>query len=276
MSPFQVAALDKVLAGLESVTMWYIALPASKVLGKVLLQTAPNTAVEEEGGRTQTVQLMRALEVLQHDPLIETIDAPHLWQLTPSTSAIAPSGASSLALSSGDKAKGSRTAKAPCLIASVRVHLHEKATDEDVLNITKLAYERCAPSVGAGMGVQAGQSLRGSLLAGELLIDVKRRGYEPVIVEGATCGHSHSHEHHDHSHSHEGHAHHHDHGHSHSHEAHSHSHEAHGHHSHEAHSHSKEPHSHSHDSHGHSHSHNHEPHSHGSSDHQTHTHTHHH
>ncbi len=41
MPGVQVAALDKVLAGLESVSMFYIAYPASVALGKILLQTAP-------------------------------------------------------------------------------------------------------------------------------------------------------------------------------------------------------------------------------------------
>lgn len=56
MPPFQVAALDKVLAGLESAAMCYVAWPASKALGKVLLQTAPPSY------QAQNVQLSHALK----------------------------------------------------------------------------------------------------------------------------------------------------------------------------------------------------------------------
>ena len=56
MPPFQVAALDKVLAGLESVSMFFIAYPASKALGLILLQTGPGT------DSPQYVQLIKALQ----------------------------------------------------------------------------------------------------------------------------------------------------------------------------------------------------------------------
>ena len=58
MPPFQVAALDKVLAGMESVSMFCIAWPASKALGLVLLQTAPLSSAP------QYVQLVKALQVV--------------------------------------------------------------------------------------------------------------------------------------------------------------------------------------------------------------------
>ncbi|PWN21252.1 hypothetical protein BCV69DRAFT_298281 [Microstroma glucosiphilum] len=250
MSPFQVAALDKVLAGLESVTMWYIALPASRVLGKVLLQTAPNINNEDEGGRTNTLQLMKAIKALEDHPLVHSTKPPHVWQLTPSTSAVnaAAGGAkNSLALSSSSS---SRTAKSPTLIASVRVILHKHATDADILKVTKWAYQRCAPSVGAGMGVKVGEGLRGTMLAGDLVLDVRREGEEAE----ETCGHDHhGHDHHghghDHSHAHSGHSH-----------DHSHAHAGHGHdHTHDharAHAHAHD-HSHAHDHYGHSHEHDH-------------------
>lgn len=58
MPPFQVAALDKVLAGLESVSMFYVAYPASAALGRVLLQTAPPQET------AQNLALIRALRTV--------------------------------------------------------------------------------------------------------------------------------------------------------------------------------------------------------------------
>ncbi|PWN28414.1 hypothetical protein BDZ90DRAFT_274151 [Jaminaea rosea] len=160
LSPLQVQALDKVLAGLESVAMWYVALPASKVLGKVLLQTAPNVS-KEEGGRAQLVQLMRATKALEVEPLIEHIAAPNVWQLTPSTSAYQggtkhgksggagslgslAAAAASLGVSSTHSTSSTqkRTAQSPSLIASISILLRDEAQDDDVLRITRWAYER--------------------------------------------------------------------------------------------------------------------------------------
>ncbi|CEH18058.1 Putative Zn2 transporter MSC2 (cation diffusion facilitator superfamily) [Ceraceosorus bombacis] len=165
MPPFQVAALDKVLAGLESAAMIYIAYPASKALGKVLLQTAP------EKWQTQSVQLMHTLKTIEEHPLVTYVAPPHLWQLTPKTSALSgPQGQVPSILSGGAAVQqtGPRSAKAASLIANVQVFLHKEATDSDVLNVTRWAWQLAAPALGAGTGASAGESLRGSLRAGEL------------------------------------------------------------------------------------------------------------
>lgn len=257
MSPFQIVALDKVLAGLESVAMWYVALPASKVLGKILLQTAPNVNTEDDGGRSQTVQLLRAAKALEEHPLISHIARPFIWQLTPQTAAVASQSPAALATGlavSATKAN-SRTAKSPALVASMEIYLHSHALDEDVLKVTKWAYERLAPSIAAGMGVAVGDSLRGSMSAGELIVEVKREG-EAAAALALAHKHDHSHAHeHCHSHGH-GHSHAHDHGHGHNHgQGHGHGH-GHGH---------DHDHGHGHDhDHSHDHSHTHE-HDHGHS-----------
>lgn len=289
MSPLQVQALDKVLAGLESVAMWYIALPASKVLGKVLLQTAPSVSADDEGkgGRAQLVQLMRATKALEEEQLIEHIAPPNVWQLTPSTAASQTmsksSGADTLAGTQSSATR--RAARSPSLIATVRILLRDEAKDEDVLRITRWAYERLAPAVGAGMGVNAGQALRGSLSAGELVVDVRRKGVAAELAHAHHHDHGHDHGHdrdhahdhgHDHGHGHE-HHHHHHHGHDHAHahggcEGHDQHHHDHHHHEHghthaRAHTHNHAPvaqHVHSHDAHdhGHQHSHDHDHHHH--------------
>ncbi|PWY99025.1 hypothetical protein BCV70DRAFT_201246 [Testicularia cyperi] len=252
MPPIQVAALDKVLAGLESVSMFYVAYPASVALGKVLLQTAPN----DGSGAKQ--QLSRALKSVEEHPLVSYVPPPNLWQLTPPTSSLTQTGGG--VLSGGGAGRGVHFgSKTASLIASVTVFLKSEAKEEDCFDMTKWVWERLAPSVGAGRGLLAGEMLRGSQRAGELIVSVKREGHEN---DGAdvhfACSHGHDHDHdHGHGHSH-GHSHAHDHGHDHGHtHAHDHGHD-HGH-------------THAHD-HGHDHSHNHDP-SHSHNHNRNHNHT---
>lgn len=241
MPSIQVAALDKVLAGLESVSMFYVAYPASVALGKVLLQTAP----PESSPSKQ--QLKRALKLVEQHPLISYVPPPNLWQLTPPTSALVQADRGSGMLSGGGASGrgmhfGSKTAS---LVASVTVFLRAEATDEDCFEMTKWVWEKLAPSVGAGRGLMAGEMLRGTQRAGELTVCVKREGHEEDGAQhsfGGGCEHGHGHGHghdnghdnghgHDHGHGRHGHSHSHTHAHtSHSHE-HSHDHN-HGHHHH--------------------------------------------
>lgn len=68
MPPFQASALDKVLAGMESAAMAYIAYPASKALGKVLLQTAP------EGGESNALNgLKRAVKIVSSCLVVKNV-----------------------------------------------------------------------------------------------------------------------------------------------------------------------------------------------------------
>lgn len=226
MPSIQVAALDKVLAGLEAVSMFYAAYPASVALGKVLLQTAPT----DDSPSKQ--QLKRALKVVEQHPLVSYVPPPHLWQLTPPTAALVQADRGMLSGGSGGRGMhvGSKSAS---LVASVTVWLKEEASEEDVFEMTKWVWERLASSVAAGKGLIAGEMLRGALRAGELTVSVKREGHEHDGEEqsfGHGHGHNHSHNHHDHSHAHHHHDHSsHSHGHSqHNHSTHSHSHD-HGH-----------------------------------------------
>jgi len=263
MPPFQVAALDKVLAGLESVAMLYIAYPASKALGKILLQTAPKSF------NTQNVQLLRSLKTIEEHHLVTYVAPPHLWQLTPPTSAL---NSSQYGKGNGALLGSQRLAKNASLIATVEVFLKEDASDASVLEVTKWAWTLLAPAVGAGAGLQAGESLRGAIRAGEITVQVSREGQRDLYRQKQQASHHHHHHGHDHDHhNHHDHAQHDDHDH---HNHHDHAHHdnldhnhSHGHthaqadHSH--HSHSKSP-THTYDSHsqhhtgipgGHAHSH---------------------
>lgn len=194
MPPFQIAALDKVLAGLESAAMLYIAYPASTALGKILLQTAPK---EHD---VQNVQLMRTIRTIEAHRLISYVAPPHLWQLTPPTSAF--SAQNSTAAVSSNMLLGhanTRTSKNAALIATVDVFVHDQATDVDVLDITRWAWQLLAPAVGAGAGLPVGESLRGALRAGEVIVQVCRASERTKYRHAASHDHmhDHAHDHHD-------------------------------------------------------------------------------
>ncbi|GAK67390.1 uncharacterized protein PAN0_018d5617 [Moesziomyces antarcticus] len=225
MPSVQVAALDKVLAGLESVSMFYVAYPASVALGKVLLQTAPSEA------SPNLQQLKRALKTVEQHPLVSYVPPPNVWQLTPPTSAVVQADRASGVLSGGaGSGRGMHFgSKSASLVASVTVFLKPDASEDDCFEMTKWAWERLAPSVAATRGLMAGEMLRGTQRAGELTVTVKREGHEDDgVVHNAACAHGHEH----HGHDHHGHDHH-DHGHAHGHaygHAHSHGHHHHHHH----------------------------------------------
>lgn len=214
MPPFQVAALDKVLAGLESVAMLYIAYPASVALGKILLQTAPKSH------NTQNVQLMRSLQTIGEHPLVTYVAPPHLWQLTPPTSATKQHQIGNPSLLGGQ-----RIAKNAALIAMIQIFLKEEASDENILQLTKWAWSLLAPAVGAGADLRAGESLRGSTRAGEVNVSVCRESQrEKYRLEQQQ--HHHHHHHHEthlcdgqekHEHNHSNHHHSHDHNRAHNH-----------------------------------------------------------
>lgn len=227
MASVQVAALDKVLAGLESVSMFYVAYPASVALGKVLLQTAP-----PDSSPTKQ-QLKRALKVVEQNPLVSYVAPPNVWQLTPPTSALvqAERGSGMLTGSNGGGRGVHFGSKSASLVVSVSVFLRPDASDDDCFEMTKWVWEKLAPSIGAGRGLMAGEMLRATQRAGELTVCIKRQGHEHDGVEHSfgPCAHDHAHHHHDHGHSHSnghsahahdhshGHHHHHDHDHDHDH-----------------------------------------------------------
>lgn len=239
MPAFQVAALDKVLAGLESVAMFYIAYPASKALGKILLQTAPKSF------NTQNVQLLRSIKTIEDHPLVTYVAPPHLWQLTP------PTCATHQYNKAGGGVLGSqRLIKNASLIATVEIFLADEASDASILEMTRWAWTLLAPSVGAGAALQAGESLRGAIRAGELSVQVSREGQRDHYRKEQQAEHDHHHHHHhghshDHHHEHSqgdshDHGHHHDHSHNHGHEDHHHDSHSHGHSHKQSHGHSPE------------------------------------
>lgn len=264
--PTQVASLDKVLAGLEGASMMYVASCALSPLCKVLLQAAPSSKL------TQITQLHRSLNIVENHPTVARIASVKVWQLTLPSLSYTKAGAGTegrpgLAGIMSMK-QGAKTAS---LIVTVHVELRREASDAECQELTRFAWQQCAPLIGAGPHVEPGEPLRGSLVAGELTVQVTREGEHVDAHAGHAHGHHHGHDHHahDHAHSHahsHGHSHAHDHVHDHVHDhAHMHGHD-HGHsdhaHTHD-HAHGSHGHGHTHDHHGHTHDYDHHDHSHG-------------
>ena len=235
LPPAPVAALDKVLAGVQGAAMLYVASFAIGALSRVLLQAAPDAP--------HLAQLHRALALVEEHPAVRRVADVHVWQLSPPSLAYSATPAGGL-LDSGTQRRGARSA---ALIATVHLELQENASPAACLDATKVAWMHCAPAVGADAGALAGEPLRGTLVAGELTVEVVRRGRiaRHSCWHEHGCGHCHEHAH-DHAHEH-AHEHAHDHAHDHGHEhAHDHAHDhAHGH-----------AHDHAHD-HAHAHAHDH-------------------
>ncbi|KAL8287327.1 hypothetical protein RQP46_003779 [Phenoliferia psychrophenolica] len=127
----QLAPLDKVVALLESITMFYVAYPAAVATGQVLLQTSPSPSA------AQMTTLTNGIRDIENHPLVLLVPPPHIWQLTPSPlSSSSPSSSSS-----NRRPKDPNTAT---LIATITIQVSPDASDSDLLQVTKFARERCA------------------------------------------------------------------------------------------------------------------------------------
>lgn len=252
LPPAPLASLDKVVAGLQGAAMLYVGMFPISALSRVLLQGSPESS--------QLTQLQRALSLVEEHPAVQCIKDVQVWQLSPRS--LAYHTVPTVGLLEGESVR--RGARSAALVATVHIELHATASPQECFNVSQYAWQQCAPAIGAGGGALAGEPLRGSLVAGELTVEVVRAGSEVHHVHDHAhgCSHDHAHSHsHDHSHG-CGHNHTHDHSHDHSHgcshdHAHGHSHDhvhAVGHvHSHAHHDHGR---SHEHDHmHGHAHEH---------------------
>lgn len=101
-------------------------------LGTVLLQTAPPRGLA--GGRMEA--FLRAMRDLERHPQVLHLPAPHIWQLTPSLTS-----------------SGRNTAEAKvALVVTLELHVKPELGDDDVLELTKWAWERCVGALHFGVG----------------------------------------------------------------------------------------------------------------------------
>ncbi|WFD36629.1 hypothetical protein MCUN1_003514 [Malassezia cuniculi] len=154
------ASLDKVVAGLQGVAMLYVASFAVGALSRVLLQGAPDAP--------QLTQLHRALSIVEDHPLVKRVKNVQVWQLSPPS--LAYHTAPTVGLLDGGSAR--RGARSAALIVTVHIEIAKSASAQECIETTRYIWQQCAPAVGAGAGALAGEPLRGSLVAGELTVEV--------------------------------------------------------------------------------------------------------
>ncbi|SDA01432.1 BZ3500_MvSof-1268-A1-R1_Chr10-1g02660 [Microbotryum saponariae] len=130
----QLAPLDKVVALMQSIAMFYVAYPAAVTTGQVLLQTAP----DPESLNSKAVQ--SAVRDIENHPLVVSLDRPHVWQMITHPASL---NASSSTNPTPSNINPSQSDGGASLIATLVVHVKASCTDADILTVTKFCRERC-------------------------------------------------------------------------------------------------------------------------------------
>jgi hypothetical protein len=142
----QHTAFDLTLAVLITFVTFRVSYSSSVVLGTVLLQTAPRRVEKGRSGRMEA--FLRAMKDLERHPQVLHLPAPHIWQLTP-----APAASSALSLSSYNQ-----TATSEQLVVTLELHVRRDLPDEDVLHLTRWAWEKCVGALTVGANGIKGDS----------------------------------------------------------------------------------------------------------------------
>ncbi|RDB17297.1 Zinc transporter 6 [Hypsizygus marmoreus] len=129
---------DLLLAALITVVTFNVAYRACTVLGTVLLQTSP--ARGAASGKMEA--FLRAMREVERHPQVVHLPAPHIWQLkpTPTTSA----------------------SEAEALVVTMELHVRQDLGDDEVLKLTRWAWERCAGALGGGSVGGTGKGREGT------------------------------------------------------------------------------------------------------------------
>ncbi|KAF9645549.1 hypothetical protein BDM02DRAFT_3271637 [Thelephora ganbajun] len=118
----QIRSFDLFLAAVQALVTFSVAYPASVALGSVLLQTSPARGLTS--GRMEA--FLRVMKEIEKHPQVLHLPPPHIWQLTPST----PTKQS--------------------LVVTLELHVREDLDDDDVLKLSKWAWNRCVSAMGFG------------------------------------------------------------------------------------------------------------------------------
>ncbi|KEI38122.1 uncharacterized protein L969DRAFT_89367 [Mixia osmundae IAM 14324] len=175
LTPVQLTPLDKILALIESLAMFYVGYPAAMATGKVLLQTAPPV----EAGNMAA--LKRGVREVESHPLVVHVPPPHIWQLTPHPRT-APNARKSKIY--GRASLPSPSDGASIIIVTLEIHVRMDASDSDILDLTQMARQKCSPALSRSTG---GGSIGGP--AGELTVKVRRT--KPALAS-QPVGHVHT------------------------------------------------------------------------------------
>jgi len=141
--PYQHRYFDLVLAGVETVVTFSLAYSAAVALGATLLQTSPARGLV--GGRMEA--FLRAMREIERHPQVLHLPAPHIWQLTPNLSLPQDQYHYTHVTPSADtKMQG----PAQSLVVTLELHVRRDMEDDEVLRLTKWAWERCSHALHFG------------------------------------------------------------------------------------------------------------------------------
>ncbi|KIK68420.1 hypothetical protein GYMLUDRAFT_717832 [Collybiopsis luxurians FD-317 M1] len=153
LDPSQHALFDLVLAAVITVVTFRVSYSASVVLGTVLLQTAPHRAPKgSRAGRMEA--FLRAMKDIERHPQVLHLPAPHIWQFTPTPAA----STSTLSLSYNPN-QPKRVSTPEQLVVTLELHVRRDLPDEDVLQLTRWAWEKCVGALTIGVKDGTGTSM---------------------------------------------------------------------------------------------------------------------
>ncbi|KAF8802006.1 hypothetical protein BYT27DRAFT_7113719 [Phlegmacium glaucopus] len=138
LSSAQHRVADLMLASLIAAVTFKVAYRASLVLGTVLLQTSPRRGLSN--GKMEA--FLRAMREVERHPQVVHLPAPHIWQLTPSP-------ASQTSSTTTTPSSPTSNAISDSLVVTLELHVKEDLCDDDVLILTKWAWERCVSALGS-------------------------------------------------------------------------------------------------------------------------------
>ncbi|KAJ4486817.1 hypothetical protein C8R41DRAFT_921203 [Lentinula lateritia] len=149
---------DLFLAGIITFVTFRVSYSASVVLGTVLLQTAPRRITEGgNAGRIGRIggirrvgrmeAFLRAMKDVERHPQVLHLPAPHIWQFTPTPAVL--SGSSDNTYNAKSFTKTSPTPEH--LVVTLELHVRRDLSDEDVLKLTRWAWEKCVGALTGGV-----------------------------------------------------------------------------------------------------------------------------
>jgi len=142
-------AFDLSLAAFITFVTFRVSYSASVVLGTVLLQTAPRRVEKGRAGRMEV--FLRAMKDVERHPQVLHLPAPHIWQFTPTP---APSSAPSYNAIHETK---TTTIPSEQLVVTLELHVRRDLSDEDVLRLTRWAWEKCVGALTVGVNGVGGK-----------------------------------------------------------------------------------------------------------------------
>ncbi|KAF9484229.1 hypothetical protein BDN70DRAFT_798068 [Pholiota conissans] len=150
MMPAQHRMADLALAMIIAGLTFKVAYRACVVLGAVLLQTSPPRGLTS--GKMES--FLRAMREVERHPHVLHLPAPHIWQLTPSFASLPPSTKSHSLTSPTSHTSSPMSHKpappAESLVVTLELHVREDLGDDDVLKLTRWAWERCVGALAMG------------------------------------------------------------------------------------------------------------------------------